>query len=256
MAVTNNQTQNDSTKVDSTSIQTSPYLPTQQGFLKEISFLIHSSIAYWKWKRVIQKHAPNNSYVPTELNILDAGCGPGKFINCLRRWFPNANISGLDMSKELLDYASQRTERITWLKGSAEQIPLDDNFLDVLSCLQVIEHLKHPEAFLNEANRVLRPDGLLLMATPNPEGLGAKLLKQKWQGIRDDHISLRPLDQWRKTLDDSGFKIINEGTTLFNGIPVIGQFPFSLPFQFLQAIFGWFPWKLGESYMVVLKRNG
>jgi len=252
----NNQAQHESPKANFTSKQASPYLPTRQGFLKERLVLIHANVAYWKWKRIIHKYGPKDGDTSTRLSILDTGCGPGKFVHCLRRWFPDANIFGLDMSIELIDYASQRTERVNWLNGSAEQIPLDDKALDVLSCLQVIEHLNHPDAFLNEANRVLKSEGLLLVATPNPQGLGARMLKQKWQGIRDDHISLNPPQVWGEMFKANGFRLLSEGTTLFNGIPLMRRFPFNLPFVLLQAVFGWFPWVHGESYMAVLKKNG
>lgn len=62
----------------------------------------------------------------------------------------------------------------------------------VVSGLQVIEQFGNPEKFLGEAHRVLKENGLLLLATPNPRGLASPLLKERGQGIRYDHISVKP----------------------------------------------------------------
>jgi SAM-dependent methyltransferase len=145
--------------------------------------------------------------------------------------------------------------RANLLQGSAEELPFENQLFDVVSCLQVIEHLPEPERFLHEANRVLKEDGLLLLAAPNPEGLAAKMLGSRWGGIRKDHISLRPPGQWHKALEKGGFNVLDEGTTLFNGIPLIGCFPLGLPFQLLQMLFGWFHWRLGSSYMAIAKKD-
>ena len=56
-------------------------------------------------------------------------------------------------------------------------------------------------------------------------------------------------------IDDAGFVRLSEGTTLFNGLPVLGRPPLALPFLVLQSIFGWFPWQKGESYMLVARRS-
>ena len=54
----------------------------------------------------------------------------------------------------------------------------------------------------------------------------------------------------------AGLERLSEGTTLFDGMPVVGKWPFSLPLVALQALAGWFPRKLGESYMVVARLDG
>jgi len=189
------------------------------------------------------------------LRFLDVGCGPGNFICCLEKWFPDAEISGVDVDMELLTYAAGRANRTNLLQGSAEELPFADESFDVVSALQVVEHLCEPERFFEQGHRVLRDGGLLLLATPNPNGFAARLLGKRWRGIRYDHISLRLPDRWRRTLQTTGFDVVAEGTTLFNGVPVVGSFPLDVPFGVLQAVFGWFPWQQGSSYMSVAKKT-
>jgi ubiquinone/menaquinone biosynthesis C-methylase UbiE len=227
----------------------SPYLPAARGGVAEKLTRWKFAAAYHVWRRVIRRYAPAGG----ARRILEVGAGPGNFAACLERWFPESNLTALDLEGELVRYAAARVPSAAFIRASSEQIPLASNSFDVVSALQVIEHFESPEKFLSEVARVLRPGGLFLMATPNTRGIGARLLGDKWQGIRGDHVSLRDPEEWRNTISRSGFECLSDGTTLFNGLPVVGRTPFSLPFLALQSAAGWFPWELGESYMAVAR---
>lgn len=198
-----------------------PYLPPLRGDLKERLVRLRFRATYWIWKRMIIRHSGGAEV----LCFLDVGCGPGNFLSCLENWFRDADITALDMSLELLRYCQVRAKKADLLQGDAEEMPFEDQAFHVVSGLQVIEHFPNPERFLGEAHRVLKEDGLLLLATPNPKGLTARLLGKSWQGIRHDHVSLRSPENWHKALEKNGFNILNEGTTLFNGIPLVSRQP-------------------------------
>lgn len=232
----------------------SPYLPPQRGLLREKVVRLRFQAIYNVWKRVICRHKSRSDNNGPRLRFLDVGCGSGNFICCLEDWFPDADINGLDISPELLEYVARRTDRASLAWASAEEIPFDNEIFDVVSALQVVEHLAEPDRFFVEAHRILKADGLLLLATPNPEGLAAKLLGDRWSGFRFDHVSLRTPENWSRTITNAGFDILDSGTTLFNGVPIIGSFPLALPLKVLQAIFGWFPWQQGSSYMCISRK--
>lgn len=227
----------------------SPYLPPARGGVAEKLTRWKFGAAYRVWRRAIRRYAASGG----ARRILEVGSGPGNFAACLERWFPDSQLTALDLEDELVRYAAARAPSVGFIRASSQQIPLASNSFDVVSALQVIEHFQSPEDFLSEVARVLRPGGLLLVSTPNTRGIGARLMGEAWQGIRDDHISLREPASWRNALSDSGFECISDGTTLFNGLPVIGRSPFSIPFLALQSAAGWFPWELGESYMAVAR---
>jgi 2-polyprenyl-3-methyl-5-hydroxy-6-metoxy-1,4-benzoquinol methylase len=230
----------------------SPYLPSEMTGLKKRLSQRKFEAAYHVWKRAIRKHSSGE----TLSRILEVGCGPGNFALCLEKWFPDSQVMALDLEDDLIRFASRRVHSAHFVRASSEKIPLHAHSVDVVSALQVIEHFSTPEDFLAEVARILRPGGLLLLSTPNPQGLGARLQGENWQGIRDDHISLRSPAQWQAALGEEGFERLSEGTTLFNGVPVLGRFPISLPFQVVQAAAGWFPWRWGESYMAVARSSG
>lgn len=79
------------------------------------------------------------------------------------------SVYGVDINQESVDYAKKHynSKNITYKKGDGESIPLDDDSVDIVVSYETIEHIKNYEGFLSEVKRVLKPNGLLLLSTPN-----------------------------------------------------------------------------------------
>ncbi|MGQ9847421.1 MAG: class I SAM-dependent methyltransferase, partial [Bacteroidales bacterium] len=193
--------------------------------------------------------------VYSKIKILDVGCCEVFLLKCMDRWFPKSEFYGLDANDEKLKLALQKLKRTKILKHDAHKLPFPNNSFDVISALQVLEHLTEPELFLYECNRVLKSNKFLLIATPNPTGIPAKILKKKWHGYISEHISLKSPMGWNEILKKCGFSVIEEGTTGLTGFKILRIFPFALINWLPMAIFGFFPWYLGESYMAVAKKQ-
>lgn len=228
----------------------SPYLPKS----KVTAYLafISRSLAYRIWQRLLNKYGGFEK--TSTFNFLEVGCGPGYFLRCLENWFPQADLYGLDSEKALIDFSSGSLKRAKLLHNDGHTLPFQSGFFDVVGSLQVIEHLERPEVFLKEVNRVLKMNGVFLIATPNPKGLPARILGRKWQGIRYDHISLKAPIEWKYLFQQSGFSILKDGTTGLTGFKILQIFPFGLINWIPMAIWGWFPWYQGESYMSMMRK--
>lgn len=100
---------------------------------------------------------------------------------------------------------------------------------------------------------MLKANGLFLIATPNPCGFPAQILKKKWRGFSPEHISLKTPYEWRNILEDYGFNILEEGTTGITGFKILRLLPFALINWVPMAIFGFFPWYKVESYMAIAR---
>jgi SAM-dependent methyltransferase len=111
-----------------------------------------------------------STYVPVFegcADVLDVGCGRGEFLDLLRQ----AGISarGLDLNFEMVELCRARGLDVTHGDALGYLRGLPDESLGGLFAAQVVEHLP-PDyllAFLNEAHRVLRPDGRLVLETVN-----------------------------------------------------------------------------------------
>jgi SAM-dependent methyltransferase len=93
---------------------------------------------------------------------VDIGCGSGRNTQVLAR-FADCVI-GLDRSSAALELAASQGRQTVRADGQA--IPLADSSVDLLSALDVLEHLDDDLGALDEFHRVLRPDGLLLVSVP------------------------------------------------------------------------------------------
>ena len=120
---------------------------------------------------------------------------------------------------------------------------------------QVIEHLYNPGAMLDNVRAHLKPGGIFLVTTPNLSGLGARWMKEKWHGYRDDHVSMKGKDEWDWLIASHGFSPLYSGSTFFSGLPVLNKLPLGIGNWLLLMVFGSLPWSAGESYVGVFKSN-
>jgi len=99
--------------------------------------------------------------------VLDVGCGAGLLTEPLARL--GGEVTGLDAAAENIaaarDHAAQSGLSITYRAGELAQ--LVGKRFDLVTCLEVIEHVADPAAFVRGLAGVLAEDGLLILSTPN-----------------------------------------------------------------------------------------
>lgn len=85
-------------------------------------------------------------------------------------------VMGVDIDKQAVIYAKKNYSRpnIDFREGSGENIPLEDSSVDIVVTFETIEHIKNYNKFMVEIKRVLKPNGIAVISTPNdvefPEG--------------------------------------------------------------------------------------
>ncbi len=94
--------------------------------------------------------------------ILEIGCGTGALCRALKRWYPPAEVVGLDRDDAFIDYARERNTGETYRKGDATALPFADGSFDVTISNTVSEHVE-PSGFFGEQRRVLRDGGVCLL---------------------------------------------------------------------------------------------
>lgn len=100
-------------------------------------------------------------------DVLDAGCGVG-WGSCLLAAAGASSVTGVDIHPQALENARERADGAAeFVQGDLAALPFDDDRFDVVVCFEAIEHVPDPERALDELRRVLRPDGLLLISSPN-----------------------------------------------------------------------------------------
>jgi 23S rRNA (guanine745-N1)-methyltransferase len=92
--------------------------------------------------------------------VLDAGCGEGAYLAVVDA----PQRLGIDVAKEGIRMAARRYPDARWAVASSYQLPVDDGTVDVVSSVFA------PRPF-DELHRVLRPDGVVVVASPGPDHL-------------------------------------------------------------------------------------
>jgi ubiquinone/menaquinone biosynthesis C-methylase UbiE len=90
-----------------------------------------------------------------EPKILDVGCGTGEVTLFIKNKFRTHFIYGVDIDETALRSAKDKGIATFKVDVSREALPFPDNFFDLCTLLDVIEHLENPDYALEEINRVL-----------------------------------------------------------------------------------------------------
>jgi len=139
------------------------------------------------WLDVLQILKPSGVF-------LDIGCAYGYLVNEARR--RSYCAFGLDVSHFALHQEPAFRPWLMEARGSA--LPFATHSADVITVFDVLEHLDHPGDCLAEIRRVLKPDGILAGATPDPI---------YFDRVEETHFSERPPSFWARLLEDLGFHV-------------------------------------------------
>jgi SAM-dependent methyltransferase len=103
--------------------------------------------------------------------VLDASCGVGYGLEILST-AGAASVIGVDVSTEAIGEAKARFGEYAeeLVEADLRKLPFEDDSFDAVVSFETIEHVEEPERALAELDRVLRPDGILVISSPNPDG--------------------------------------------------------------------------------------
>jgi ubiquinone/menaquinone biosynthesis C-methylase UbiE len=109
-------------------------------------------------------------------SVLDVGCGEGIGTTRMAGVLPQARVVGLDVAHPglLEEWKTRAHDRIEFVAGSAYALPFGDDSFDLVSAIEVFEHLERPEQALSEMARVSRR-GILLSVPWEPVWRGVNM---------------------------------------------------------------------------------
>lgn len=138
--------------------------------------------------------------------IADIACGTGILTDRIDVELRPEEVYGLDMSDGMLTQARQRSDRVRWMKGPAEELPFADEFLDAVVTTSAFHFFDQPAA-LREFHRVLVPGGLVAVTTIGLSQPGP--LQRLSADLRNPAHSPSPKEM-RALFEDAGFTIVDQ----------------------------------------------
>ena len=145
---------------------------------------------------------------------LDVGCGAGLLAEPLARL--GAKVSGIDASPEVIsvarDHAASMGLVIDYRSGDVQEL---EGQFDLVTAMEVIEHVAEPAAFVRALAKRLAADGLLILSTPNATGWSKLLMITVGEGLgqipRGTHEFEKFIgpDRMKALLADAGLKCLD-----------------------------------------------
>jgi len=146
-----------------------------------------------------------------DLDILDAGCGTGLLLQQLQ---PLGKVEGVDISEEALEFCRKRGLSNV-RRADVLELPFEAESFDMITALDVLEHLDDDVASLREFRRVLKPGGRVFIFVPAHRWL--------WS-LQDDvshHRRRYTARTLRETVESSGLDIERQSYVSTFLLPVI-----------------------------------
>jgi SAM-dependent methyltransferase len=123
-----------------------------------------------------------NAYLPSQMpgKLLDVGCGSGQRMAHFRGlgW----NVVGQDVDESAVGRA-RKTSGADVYAGPLQAIGFQDETFDAIIIEHVIEHVHHPADLLRECVRILKPNGTMVLVTPNLDSYGHASFGPSWRGL-------------------------------------------------------------------------
>ncbi len=135
-------------------------------------------------------------------HLLDVGCGRGDFLLEARSTF---QVQGVDIAPRLREEA----EDIPFIEGRLEDAALRSDSFDVVTVVELLEHLFSPERTLTEVSRILAPRGVLLVQTGDGDSLRARFNLHTWNYVQPPvHLNIFSRKGLANLLRETGFRVV------------------------------------------------
>lgn len=151
-------------------------------------------------------------YAPGK-RLLDVGCGTGEFIAFLEE--NGFEAFGTELSHEAVRIANDGRGKIfnCTLADLKHQFACGDCTFDIITLLNVLEHVPNPDQIVLDAKKYLRPEGLICVRVPNDFNdfqliSQEKLKKPPWWIAIPDHTNYFHFDSLNGFLESLGFEIV------------------------------------------------
>lgn len=145
-------------------------------------------------------------------NLLDVGCGNGKFLNDIRS-FTNCRVYGVDFSGNAAKIA-KNFYGLEVFCGTIEQAPFANNSFDLITAWSYLEHVPNSSGVLAKIHDLLKQSGNYIMSCPNFDSVNARLFGNKWYHLDcPRHLYIYTPKTLTALLEKNGFvleKIIYE----------------------------------------------
>ncbi len=171
---------------------------------------IKQSTAQLYLEMVDRYASPQTGAAGSKGKLLEVGSGQGEFLCEALKW--GYDVTGVEYSGDAC--ASARSSlvavdpsgtRFSVKQGALEQVALEAGSFDLCVMNDVIEHVREPQKTLARVRELLRPGGVVFIATPSLNSWSARLMGRLWMEYKDEHLFFFSNPSLKQVLEGSGF---------------------------------------------------
>jgi SAM-dependent methyltransferase len=158
------------------------------------------------------------------LSLLEVGCGHGNMLLEARN--RGYDVHGLEYSADAARIANRKLGVNAIRIGTIGQDTFAEDSFDICILADVIEHVRDPADFLRHVRRILKPGGVIFIATPSTDSWSARLLGRQWMEYKPEHLFYFDRNSIERLLQSAGFDHIESyaGKKVLTMDYVIGHF--------------------------------
>jgi ubiquinone/menaquinone biosynthesis C-methylase UbiE len=155
----------------------------------------------------ITRRLQNHLQVFDKRPVIDLACGSGNYTLALHNF--GLNIGGVDISKQMIESARQKTNEIDWYLSNVENLPFIDCQFSGGICILAIHHFRNLGASFREIYRILSDGSRFVIFTASPEQMQKYWLNDYFPEMMNKSISQMPSTaEVENALLGSGFQIL------------------------------------------------
>jgi 2-polyprenyl-3-methyl-5-hydroxy-6-metoxy-1,4-benzoquinol methylase len=136
--------------------------------------------------------------------MIDVGCSYGLFLGVCQRhgW----EAYGCEPSQVQWMKASEHYARV--YNKELRDCKFPDDFFDLVTMHELIEHPSSPKALIQDARAVIKPGGYLVLCTPDRSSWPAKIFGKRWMSYARMHLYYFTPRTLRRMLEEEGFRVV------------------------------------------------
>jgi 2-polyprenyl-3-methyl-5-hydroxy-6-metoxy-1,4-benzoquinol methylase len=140
-----------------------------------------------------------------KLKVLDIGCLTGFFLDSIKK-IGDIDCYGIEPSKWAVEICNNKGLKV--VQGYFENYDYPNNYFDVITLFDCIEHVKKPFQLLEKVNKILKKDGIIVISTPNIESVFHKIFKKNFWFIEAMHLFYFSPKTIKMALEKHNFSVL------------------------------------------------